>query len=806
MERLIRIIMDATGFDRDEIQPDMDLRKDLSIRSSRLPIIMDAAERQFGITIELEDFINVRTVKDIAQRISKIIARQGGTSLQPATKAVDPDPVRDEILKSSEDEASLKRLVFNHATVELAASIPMELSPGESVLLLSPDRDDGIARSAGDILRLDHGVDTFPMLFMQGNFGPGEEGHDIRTDEGASRAVDRIAGLSPLSGMVITLCQGGSGRLRSMADVSRLLRGLFLLLKAFLQSPAKKFVVLIHSREDTETPGRLLAEGMLGLFLSAAQEHPSVQFRTLEIDRDTDLRVALRGALDRGCTVVEIIHRDGRVFTSEGHLAPSVFGDSSSLNLSPGDVVVMSGGATGISAHLARCLVPFRPRLVFLGRTPLDPGIHPAKPHPEHSSSEAFTFDHRASEIARTLADLHSSGIEATYHTCDVTDPEAVRAIMGEVASRYGKIDGIIHGAGVLRDGLLSQMTPDDFSMVTDVKFLGAWNLFSAAEGAGLRFFVGLSSAAAIQGNPGQANYAAANRMMSALLRTLRRKNGAIRFKALMLPPVEGAGMAEDPEVRELMRRKGVAYIHVNELAGLFCRELFVAPADDDWVMFMRRLPSVRTSLLNDTTRPSPNGELDGGTVSFSPEDFPMIERISCLDIRREELEAFRSFSLEKDLWIADHRPFKFVKHPLVSAAMVLETFMEAARILYPHLQVRGVRQVRLMDMIQCPPGVPRPSRISCRRAGNGLREVLCEVSLATQEISPAGRLTDRFTPHCKGQVILDGGDGGDLEDISGRGSRIFLSGWTNCGRGPWIIKRCLNGTKTAAASKAGIA
>jgi len=250
--------------------------------------------------------------------------------------------------------------------------------------------------------------------------------------------------------------------------------------------------------------------------------------------------------------------------------------------------------------------------------------------------------------------------------------------------------------------------------------------------------------------------------MMSALLRTLRRENGAIRFKALMLPPVEGAGMAEDPEVRELMKRKGAAYIHVNELGGLFGRELFVAPAEDDWVMFMRRLPSVRTSRLNDTIRPLPGGELEGGTVSFNPADFPMIEKISCLDIRREELEAFRSFSLEKDFWIADHRPFKFVKHPLVSAAMVLETFMEAARILYPHLQVRGVRQVRLMDMIQCPPGVPRLSRISCRRAGTGLREVLCEVSLATQEISPAGRLTDRFTPHCKGQVILDGGDGGE--------------------------------------------
>jgi len=64
---------------------------------------------------------------------------------------------------------------------------------------------------------------------------------------------------------------------------------------------------------------------------------------------------------------------------------------------------------------------------------------------------------------------------------------------------------------------------------------------------------------------------------------------------------------------------------------------------------------------------------------------------------------------------------------------------MEAPRILYPHLHVRGVRQVRLMDMIQCPPGIPRRSSISCRRAGNGLQEVLCEVSLSTQEISPQG-------------------------------------------------------------------
>jgi hypothetical protein len=332
---------------------------------------------------------------------------------------------------------------------------------------------------------------------------------------------------------------------------------------------------------------------------------------------------------------------------------------------------------------------------------------------------------------------------------------------LAEAVNRYGKISGIIHGAGVLRDGFLSRMTPDDFSMVTDSKFLGAWNLFQAAGKAGLRFFVGLSSVAAIQGNPGQTNYAAANRMMSALIRELRRQNDAIRFKALMLPPIEGAGMAEDPDIRELMRRKGVAYIHVNELAGLFCRELFASPDNDDWVMFMRTLPAVKTARINDLPLPIPYGEPAGGFAAFSPEEFPMIEEIFSLDIRRERLKAQRSFSREKDLWLKDHQPLPFVKHPLVSAAMFVETFMEAARLLYPYLQVRGSRQVRFMDMIQCPPGVPRPARISCRRVTTGLPEVLCEVTLAAREISPAGRLTDRFTPHCEGQVILAGGDGG---------------------------------------------
>jgi len=751
MERLIGIIMDATGFNRDEIQPGMDLRKDLSIRSSRLPIIMDAAERQFAITIELEDFIDVRTVQDIAERIATIIAGQEGASPQPPATPDDSGPERDEILQPLEDEG-LKRLVFHQVAVEPAASIPVALSPGDSVLLLSPDREERRAAKVQDILRRDFRVDPLPLLFLPGNPGAGDdEGQDIRSTAGAASAAARIAGLKSLAGMMILLPQGETDRSARMEDVSRLLRGFFILLQAFLQAPGKKFVILIHSGEESETPDRLLAEGMLGLFLSAAPEFPAVQFRTLAIGSDTDLHAALRAALDRGYPMVEMTHRAGRVWTSEGIVAPLRCTHPAGLDLRPGDVVVMSGGATGIGAHLARSLAPFHPRLVFLGRTSLpDP--------PAGYSGDG----NKAAEIAQTLADLHTAGIEAFYHTCDVADPEAVRAVVGEVVHRYGQIRGIIHGAGVLRDTFLSRMTADEFSLVTDIKFLGAWNLFQAVDKANLRFFVGLSSVAAIQGNPGQTNYAAANRMMSALIRTFRQKHDAIRFKALMLPPIEGAGMAENPHVRDLMKRIGASYVHVSELAGLFCRELFVSPADDDWVLFMRTLPAVERARLKVIPDRLLNGEAESGIEAFSHVAFPMIEGISSLDLRREQLEAFRTFAWEKDLWIEDHRPLLFVKHPLVSAAMLLETFMEAARLLYPYVQVRGVRHMRFIDMIQCPPGVPRLCKILCCRADSGLGEVVCELSLATRSISPAGRLTDLITPHCEGQVILDGGNGGE--------------------------------------------
>jgi hypothetical protein len=279
-----------------------------------------------------------------------------------------------------------------------------------------------------------------------------------------------------------------------------------------------------------------------------------------------------------------------------------------------------------------------------------------------------------------------------------------------------------------------------------------------------------LSSITAVRGNVGQINYCAGNRAMAALAQVIASRQPSVRAKALMLPPIEGAGMANDPELRELMQLKGMgdAYITVGELTELFYRELFLGPAQEHWVMPIRTLPPLKTVRLDLEERPPDPGYVSAAGVTYRDHEFPMIQTIHHLEMGAGTLEAGRTFSLNHDLWLEDHRPFKFMKYPFVSGVMALETFMEAASLLCPRLTPLGVRQVQYLDILECPPGVNREARIVCRRLPeNPGGEVLCAVSISSPHITGNGRTLDRWTTNYTGQVIL-GSRGGPLPDWPG--------------------------------------
>jgi hypothetical protein len=261
----------------------------------------------------------------------------------------------------------------------------------------------------------------------------------------------------------------------------------------------------------------------------------------------------------------------------------------------------------------------------------------------------------------------------------------------------------------------------------------------------------------AIQGNVGQANYCAANRAMSASVRAWSRTHENLIAKALMLPPIEGTGMADDPEVKELMKRKGLstAFVHADELAQLFCHELCLAPPRPSWIAMARTFPKVKGTLVEaNALADDAQGKPMGSTV-FKPAAFPLIETVTELDLQKGALTARRTFSQDHDLWIADHKPFKALKHPLVSGIMAVEAFLEAAQLLCPHLAVTGIRQMTFEDILECPADIEREARIVCRRQVDAIKGTCCDVRLASLDLSPSGRRLDRWSTNYRGQVLL---------------------------------------------------
>jgi len=748
LEDIITIIMDATGYERDEIEPDMDLKDELAIRSSRLPVIMDAAQRRFGITIQLEDFMDVRTIRDVAEKISLILLREDSSNPPERNRIhlIEPESQK---TTPREETAGAKRLTFDERPLETGRFVPVELTSGDTVVILSAGGPNRLSKKLTGIFSADHGVIATSFAYMRKASDLGAKGFDIRVETAASRCADRLREVSSLAGLVFVADEVADKRIETIEDVLCLIRGFFQLLQAFLQSPARKFVFFLSSGGDDRGNLRLLSEGVLGMCLSAAWEYGSVQFRTLHLDKETDLGYAIRCALDKSRPTIETIYHGGKAFSSVGRMNRSPFRSEPRLHIGPGDVVVLSGGGRGITTHLARSFIPFGNRVVILGRTPIEPGPDSESPHRI-----------RSMEIAKTLRGLQSSGIQASYTQCDVTDKSQVQAAMETIFQQHGNICGIIHGAGVLRDSLIPNMAAQDVSDVMNVKFLGAWHLFQAAEQRGLRCFVALSSIAAIYGNPGQANYASANRTVSALIAGLAQRYPHVLFKSLILPPIRGAGMAETPEIREMMALKGMegTYVHVNELTELFCRELFTTTTEAvPLVMFMKQPPDAPFSRLDQDALSQSQDRLEAGTVSFPKEAFPLIDSISHMDMATGKVEARRTFSGKKDLWIGDHKPFKSLKHAMVSGVMILEALLEASRILYPYLQVQGIRNARFLEWIECPVGIDRDTRIFCERCRTERNQVFCDVSLASQDISPTGRSIGRMTVNSTAQVVLSG-------------------------------------------------
>lgn len=160
-------------------------------------------------------------------------------------------------------------------------------------------------------------------------------------------------------------------------------------------------------------------------------------------------------------------------------------------------------------------------------------------------------------EKQQKLKELESLGVEIEYKAVDVSRKEAVVEAIQSIKEQYGKLNGIIHGAGMIKDSFIIKKTKEEFCEVLSPKVTGLVNLDQASQEEELDFFVLFSSIAGGLGNIGQSDYATANAFMDVYakyrnsLTVAQERKG--RTLSINWPLWKEGGMAVDAQTEKLL-------------------------------------------------------------------------------------------------------------------------------------------------------------------------------------------------------------------------------------------------------------
>jgi len=624
---LLAIVSDRTGYPEDMLELDLDLEADLSIDSIKRIEILGELREQVGLEPPpgaseeqvVEELAAKKTLREIidwleanqGSRASEASANGDVVAPSPATEIVDVPARGSQRMEAVEVDAepvpALGRYVLRPRKAPPAVANGVTLE-GKRFALTDDGR--GIATALAGILA-DRGAHT--RIIEPGAALDDGDGGDDRPVDG----LIHLAGLAP------------------GAD-HETVKHLFELARTALMSGASWiFAATPHGGRFAAPDEDVPLGGIAGLLKTIAREWPEVKVRVFDLDPDSEVAgvaAHICAELVTGDRRIEVGYRDGERWELVAEAAADEAGARAGAAQAPlldrDSVVLITGGARGITALVAVALAQrYQCRLELVGRSPA-----PAPTEDPTTAAAADANGIRSALIAsglrapaeiekrcrrllaeramrETFAAIEAAGGRVRYHSVDVRDGAAFGSLMRQLYAEYDRLDGVIHGAGVLEDRLMRDKTGESFSRVFDTKVAGALTIAHELR-SDARFAVLFSSVSGVFGNRGQADYAAANDALDKLAHAIDRR---IEGKALAIAwgPWAGTGMVS-PELEREYRRRGVGLIDPGEGAELLLAELERGADGDVQIIAMCAEPEVMASGLGGGGAKSGRADTEG--------------------------------------------------------------------------------------------------------------------------------------------------------------------------------------------------
>jgi len=434
--------------------------------------------------------------------------------------------------------------------------------------------------------------------------------------------------------------------------------------------------------------------------------------------------------------------------------------------LGPDDVIVVTGAAGSIvSAITTDLAAASRGTFHLIDLTP--------EPLADDVDLERFVHDHeglktdiahRITErgeratpalVERELARLERSraaldamqavqraGGTVFWYQADLTDASAVRAAVEQIVERSGRVDVLLHCAGLEISRFLPDKTDREYDLVFDVKSNGWFHLLHALGETPLGAAVVFSSIAGRFGNGGQTDYSAANDLLCKSVSAFRSSRPATRGVAIDWTAWASIGMASRGSIPKMMAMAGIDMLPP-EIGIPAVRHELTAAGDGGEV--------VVAGSLGIMLQESATGGLDAASAtaaSVAAEHGPMTgDLVACT--LADGLVVRITLSAEQP-FLDNHR---IDGTPVLPGVMGMEAFAEAATALVPGWEVHSIRDVAFLAPFKLYRDEPRVAEVRARLLPGGDGTLVAECELIGRRTLPGQ--PEQATTHFVGTVVL---------------------------------------------------